>query len=120
MIEPTPNLPFNEIAVPRQVRPFGGIRTARDFVESGKRINVTSSWVRSIWYLKKRTMLYVIFVDGTLGYYHEVPERTAIDFFNAKSMGKFVHQRLKGHFPFVVIREGRGSNLRRSRRGRRR
>lgn len=90
---------------PSRIDPRSRIKDAKEFMESGKVAITKSTWVRRIWYVKEKKDLYVEFKKGALGYYHGVAERVVIDFYNARSMGKFVHTQLKNNFNFTVIRK---------------
>jgi hypothetical protein len=77
--------------------------TAQSWVETGRWVNVKSSNVASIKYNIFDNSLTVMFLSGSGYKYQQVPIRTAKNMFDASSMGRFVHQRLKNVYPFVQI-----------------
>ena len=63
---------------------------------------VVSSNVSAIGY--KDGILEVHFRSGAVYQYHNTTQNLYIEFLAAPSKGKFVHQRLKNHYPFIRIR----------------
>ena len=83
------------------------------WIDSYSWVSVISSNVDSIAYNLKERDLYVRFKGGSTYCYRQVPEQVAKDMFNCSSMGRFVHQRLKGEYGFrrVYGREVGGPGL---------
>ncbi len=71
---------------------------SQEWIDSGGWADGVSSNVDSIAYDIQTKTLYVAFQNGGVYMYPVVPIRIARDMFNASSLGKFVHQRLVGHF----------------------
>lgn len=76
---------------------------------SGKWVLVKSSNVSGIAYDARERNLFVQFHGsgkrgtGAVYKYYGVPVLVAKDFFRASSMGRFVHQHLKGKYPYVRL-----------------
>lgn len=68
---------------------------------------VTSSNVEQAAYDAPTSRLYVAFKSGHSGYYADVPERVWHAFMSAYSHGTFVHEYLKGQYPWVKAGVGR-------------
>ena len=75
-----------------------------DWVNTGKWVRVKSSNVAGIAYHRKNKNMYVEFLNGAVYEYKGVAVDTARAMFNSGSMGKFVHRRLKGKYPFSRIK----------------
>ena len=79
--------------------------TPDEFVNTGKRVQVNSSNVRAIQYDRGKRELYVYFrgtrlKPGSMYIYTNVDPHVAREMLTASSMGKFVHQRLRGKYIF--------------------
>lgn len=83
--------------------------TGPAWVEAFVWASVISSNVVSIAYNKKSKRLFVMFNGGSVYIYSEVDSGTARDMFNCSSMGKFVHYRLKGKYPYRKVAGSRES-----------
>ena len=77
---------------------------ASDWVNSGKWVRVKSSNVAGISYHRKKHALSVEFIGGAVYLYRDVAVNVAREMFNASSVGKFVHRRLKGKYAYARIR----------------
>ena len=76
-----------------------------DWIDRSVWVRVKSSNVQGIRYSLPQEMLYVEFKGGGAVYvYSSVPVKVARDMWSAGSMGKFVHQRLKGRYPYAKLR----------------
>lgn len=84
-----------------------GVDSAEMFVTSGRWVLVRSSNVKRIVYNRHSQELRVEFLNGSIYRYDGVPKRIAKDFYNASSMGRYVHYRLKGKYPYAMIKQGR-------------
>ena len=96
------------IGSPGRVTPasLGKLRNSMEWADSGEWVSVTSSNVAGIAYKKHGKTLYVEFKSGAIYSYKGVLSVTAQDMFNSSSMGKFVHYRLKGRFPYQRLKDG--------------
>lgn len=68
-----------------------------------KRTNVTSSNVKSVGYDEKNELLEIEFNSGGIYLYSGVPKQVYHDLMNASSHGKFVHQQIRGKYPYTRI-----------------
>lgn len=92
---------------PERVDFRSGVDSAEEFATSGRWVLVKSSNVRRIVYNRSRQELRVEFKNGAIYRYDGVPKRIAREMFTASSLGRYVHYRLKGKYPFTVLRKGR-------------
>jgi hypothetical protein len=83
------------------------VDTAEEFVTSGKWTLVRSSNVKRIVYSRHQQELRVEFLSGAIYRYDGVPRRIAREMFTASSMGRYVWQRLRGKYPFTILKKGR-------------
>ena len=67
-----------------------------------KMIPVVSSNVVSIGYKDKNKELFVTFKNGSY-VYTEVPKAEFEGLLNAPSKGKYIHQHIKGYYPYSRI-----------------
>lgn len=90
---------------------------SEQWIDSGRWVNVKSSNVGSIRYEKDISALVVQFLDGAIYRYEQVPHKVAQDMFNTSSMGRFVWQRLRDVYPFIVLQKSNsGSRIKRYKR----
>lgn len=68
---------------------------AQGWMDSGLWVEGDSSNVKGLSYDKKQQSLYVEFKSHAVYVYYNVPEQVAKDFFNASSLGVYLHQRIK-------------------------
>ncbi len=74
---------------------------SEDWAANGKWVRVKSTNVAEIRFEKSTKRLYVKFLSGHQGYYNGVPIKVAESFFNASSLGVFVHRRLKNKYTWI-------------------
>jgi len=83
-----------------------GIHKATDWIERGQWVGVKSSNVSAMMYFAPTSRLYVEFLpskkfpQGSVYFYKEVPVELAILIFNAESIGKFLHARIKKSYSY--------------------
>lgn len=92
---------------PEKVDFRSGVDSAEEFVTSGKWTLVKSSNLRRIVYSRSIQELRVEFKSGALYRYDGVPKRIAKEMFTASSMGRYLHYRIKGKYPYTMLRAGR-------------
>jgi hypothetical protein len=83
------------------------VDTAEEFVTSGKWVLVKSSNLQRIVYNRHQQELRVEFKSGAIYRYDGVPRRIAKEMFTASSMGRYLHNRIKGKYPYAMLRAGR-------------
>ncbi len=74
---------------------------AEKWVESGRWVYGRSSNVGGLMYDKSDNRLFVQFSGGSVYYYLGVPIRVAVNFFNASSLGKYLHHFIKGKYAYA-------------------
>lgn len=91
-----------EVPGPRiQTRPKMG---ATEWMDTGKWVNVQSSWCFRIKYIKEDRTLVVAYIDGFVAAYPAVGEGMARQIFWATSIGKFARRTLYG-MPYVGYKD---------------
>jgi hypothetical protein len=83
------------------------VDSAEEFVTSGKWVLVKSSNVKRIVYNRHVQELRVEFLSGAIYRYDGVPKRIAKEMFTASSLGRYVWQRLRGKYPYTMLKAGR-------------
>ena len=78
-----------------QKRPKVGVR---EWIDTGKTVNVRSSWVFRIQYVKNARELIVTFRDGFTGHYRNVSDNTAAQLFMSNSIGSYVKNKLRSEY----------------------
>lgn len=78
-----------------QKRPKVGVR---EWIDTGKVVNVRSSWVFRIQYIKESRTLVVSFKDGFVGHYTNVSDNTAAQVFMSDSVGGYVKNKLRSEY----------------------
>jgi hypothetical protein len=64
------------------------------------RIPVTSSSIASAGYLAEESTLEVEYRNGSVYQYFAVPKSVFDSLLGAKSRGKFISERIRGHYPY--------------------
>jgi len=62
-----------------------------------------SSVVASMKYIRERSVLRVTYVSGNVYDYLNVPSTVYAEMRAATSKGKFLNERIKGHYPFEKV-----------------
>lgn len=65
---------------------------------------VISSEIEWIGYERKKSMLQVEFIAGSVYQYESVPETIFTEFLEAPSHGQYFESRIKGHYTYRKIR----------------
>ncbi len=78
---------------------------------SGEPIATGSTNVQEFWWNWENRRLFVRFLNGTLGYYANVPLSLAVAFLETSSHGRFVWNRLKdvSAYPWTRLEKGSGT-----------
>jgi len=64
------------------------------------RVQVDSSAIESVEYVKKKKDLDVQFTDGTSRVYHNLPEKIYQEFLLAKSKGRYFNYNIRDIYPY--------------------
>jgi hypothetical protein len=64
---------------------------------------VTSSNIDSIWYSDENCVLEIIFLDGSVYHYYDVPSNEYDWIMSASSHGSYLHQNIKGQYRYEQV-----------------
>lgn len=89
---------YGKFVAPKIDVRMGRMLDVNVWMDSDDWVLVKSSNVAAIKYNRDHRILNVLFKSGVRYEYDMVPEQTAFLFFTAKSIGKFLHHKIKKHF----------------------
>lgn len=72
-------------------------------IKERERVYPESKMIQKIKYLTDRKVLQVMFNNGAIYAYGDVPEKVADSAFNAISIGSFVAKEIKGVYDFIKL-----------------
>ena len=67
------------------------------------RLSVVSSNLGEVGYDQKSMTLEILFVDGSVYQYFDVPEHVYTELMSADSKGQFLHRNIKGKYRYARI-----------------